>query len=184
MCLGTRRHRRWAYYGFPLEYGHSPKKTCWICGVSYTVYNVCNHYSFVEVKLRFFLDFNCILTRKAPKKLVPSLKLTANAPGNRPGPERKLVFQLSVFTCYVSFREDNPLSMNYPHASWDWHIYPLQSPKWRCFSLVVLVESWRDAPGEAGGKFAKKDSWRVSLIWRVSCTWMSQEVSKWLVNGL
>ena len=31
--------------------------------------------------------------------------LTAKAPENRPGPKRKLVFQPSIFRCYVSFRE-------------------------------------------------------------------------------
>ena len=38
-------------------------------------------------------------------KPLPSLKLTANAPENRPGPKRKVVFQPSIFRCYVSFRE-------------------------------------------------------------------------------
>ena len=40
---------------------------------------------------------------------LPSLKLTAPAPENRPCPKRKLVFQTSIFRCYVSFREGNPL---------------------------------------------------------------------------
>ncbi len=36
---------------------------------------------------------------------LPSLKLTANAPENRPKPNRKVVFQPSIFRGYVSFRE-------------------------------------------------------------------------------
>ena len=36
-----------------------------------------------------------------------SLKLTANAPENRPGPKRKRIFQPSIFRFYVSFREDS-----------------------------------------------------------------------------
>ena len=36
---------------------------------------------------------------------LPSLKLTAKASENRPGPKRKLVFQPSIFQVNVSFRE-------------------------------------------------------------------------------
>ena len=36
-----------------------------------------------------------------------SLKLTANAPENRPGPKRKRIFQPSIFRFYISFREDS-----------------------------------------------------------------------------
>ena len=43
------------------------------------------------------------------KKHVPSLKLAANAPENRPGPKRKFIFQPSIFRCYVTFREGNLL---------------------------------------------------------------------------
>ena len=38
---------------------------------------------------------------------LPSLKRTANAPVDRPGPKRKIIFQPSIFRCYVSFRECN-----------------------------------------------------------------------------
>ncbi len=38
---------------------------------------------------------------------LPSLKLTAKAPENRPKPNRKVVFQPSIFRGYVSFREGN-----------------------------------------------------------------------------
>ena len=44
-----------------------------------------------------------IQTWFVPQKL--TLKLTAKAPENRPGPERKLTFQPSIFRCYVSFTE-------------------------------------------------------------------------------
>ena len=41
-----------------------------------------------------------------PPSRLPSLKLTAKAPENRPHPKRKLTFQPSIFRCEnVSFRE-------------------------------------------------------------------------------
>ena len=38
---------------------------------------------------------------------IHSLKLTANAPENRPSEKETIVFQPSIFRCYVSFREGN-----------------------------------------------------------------------------
>ena len=43
----------------------------------------------------------------APLKGLPSLKLTAKAPENRPGPKRKFLFQPSIFRGYVKLREGN-----------------------------------------------------------------------------
>ena len=39
------------------------------------------------------------------RNLIPSLKLTAKAPENRPKPNRKVVFQPFIFRGYVSSRE-------------------------------------------------------------------------------
>ena len=36
---------------------------------------------------------------------LPSLKLTAKAPENRPKPNRKVVFQASIFRGYISVRD-------------------------------------------------------------------------------
>ena len=47
---------------------------------------------------------------------LPSLKLTANAPVDRPGPKRKIIFQPSIFRCEnVSFRECNYWRYTYFH---------------------------------------------------------------------
>ena len=50
-------------------------------------------------------NFRGIRPTSTPKILEKIQKLTANAPENRPGPKRKLVFQSSIFRVYVSFRE-------------------------------------------------------------------------------
>jgi len=46
-----------------------------------------------------------------------SLKLTAKAPENRPGPKRKPVFRPFIFRCYVSFREGNDWNVQSPPHS-------------------------------------------------------------------
>ena len=43
---------------------------------------------------------------------IPSLKLTANAPENRSPQKERIVFQPSIFRCYVSFRESNIEHLN------------------------------------------------------------------------
>ena len=43
--------------------------------------------------------------RFPPKNELPSLKLTAKAPENSPSQKETIVFQSSIFRCYVSFRE-------------------------------------------------------------------------------
>ena len=56
------------------------------------------------------LTFDSVLLSWEGEKTynVHSLKLTAKAPENRPGPKRKLIFQPSIFRCYVSGTETNP----------------------------------------------------------------------------
>ena len=71
---------------------------------------------------------------------IHSLKLTAKAPENRPGPNRKVVFQPSIFRCYLSFREGsffcNP--KNNFSCWFSEYIFVLQ------LLLVHCTEAWFD----------------------------------------
>ena len=63
-----------------------------------------------------------------PLQVLPSLKLIAKAPENRPKPNRRVVFQPSIFRGYVSFREGNLFKFH----TWEWlnllvDLIPLQA---------------------------------------------------------
>ena len=47
----------------------------------------------------------CDVCQKGEEKLTLRETNSKFAPENRPGPKRKLIFQSSVFRCYVSFTE-------------------------------------------------------------------------------
>ena len=52
-------------------------------------------------------SYRIFVAADAPKPIPRAFTLpkTNIAPENRPGPKRKLVFQASIFRCYVSFKE-------------------------------------------------------------------------------
>ena len=108
----------WCFYGFYL--GQSPFFTT-ICGIFFIFLQApdaskskINSFPALDRRIAFYSSYSpstapfSIITSGIQTWFVPqklTLKLTAKAPENRPGPERKLTFQPSIFRCYVSFTE-------------------------------------------------------------------------------
>ena len=68
------------------------------------------------------------------KKRIHSLRLTAFAPENRPSQKETIVFQPSIFRCYVSFREGNK-------NVWTCHVmlFSLRHANFKSLVVNVLV---------------------------------------------
>ena len=135
---------------------------------------------------------------------IPTLPETNSSHLKIGHPKRKLLFQPSIFRGYVSFRESSPLKnsrksvevwtfkvMNTSektgkasqqfHAPWFHHLNPIAS----MYSIFTYIyPAMGNYPKTISGIIPSTITSEFCSKKIVTTTWMSQEVSKWLVHGL
>ena len=93
----------------------------------------CNTYVYIYIHIYLYLDnmYTYVYHGYPNKKnswmtLLPSLKLTVR-PENMPFQKETIVFQPSIFRCYVIFREGSPIQMNWSSLAGVFKVHNFES---------------------------------------------------------